>query len=250
MESEKATEKYLVNQMKSIGGLCFKFVSPMVRGVPDRICIFPFGRIVFIEVKSESVDPKNHQIRIHKHMRKVGATVLVVDTKAQVDELIKKYKGGDMSSLADRQAVTIISVAHGAIRLLIKEKRFSQVHVQQELESLYVFMDEVRNSWSSSHGNRDIIWTLNSIDSWNTDLTELGYEEAISTPILVKISVMALTDLLEKLRNKKRIDNVTLINKRLNTIDNMVDPTGVAFISLSEADKILASLYKRIGFSN
>ncbi len=91
MESEKKTEKHLAREMLALGGMSLKLTSPMVRGVPDRICIFPFGLTIFVEVKSENDKPKAHQERMMTLMRAKGALVYVVSTKAEVDALIKQY---------------------------------------------------------------------------------------------------------------------------------------------------------------
>lgn len=48
---ETSVEANVVRQVKALGGVCWKWVSPGIRGVPDRICIFPGGRIVFVELK-------------------------------------------------------------------------------------------------------------------------------------------------------------------------------------------------------
>lgn len=53
MESEKATEKYLRDEIRKIGGRAYKFVSPGNTGVPDRLVCLPGGKVVFIELKSE-----------------------------------------------------------------------------------------------------------------------------------------------------------------------------------------------------
>jgi len=69
MESEKDTEKYLVKQVEAMGGLCRKFTSVGVRGVPDRVCLFPKGITVWIETKSEGdIDTKR---LVNKLIRRV-----------------------------------------------------------------------------------------------------------------------------------------------------------------------------------
>ena len=49
---EKDIEKKLVEAIKEKGGLCLKWVCPGWSGVPDRICLLPGGRIVFVELKA------------------------------------------------------------------------------------------------------------------------------------------------------------------------------------------------------
>lgn len=51
---EKKIEEKIGKAVKASGGLYYKFVSPGNDGVPDRIAILPGGRVIFIELKSET----------------------------------------------------------------------------------------------------------------------------------------------------------------------------------------------------
>lgn len=53
---EKEVEAYLKREIRKMGGLLLKFVSPGNDGVPDRIAIMPDGRVWFIEFKAEGGD--------------------------------------------------------------------------------------------------------------------------------------------------------------------------------------------------
>lgn len=48
---EKDIEAKLVALIRRRGGLCLKWVCPGWAGVPDRICLLPGGRVVFVELK-------------------------------------------------------------------------------------------------------------------------------------------------------------------------------------------------------
>jgi hypothetical protein len=48
---EKEIEAKLVKIVKDAGGLCLKWVCPGFAGVPERICLLPGGRVVFVETK-------------------------------------------------------------------------------------------------------------------------------------------------------------------------------------------------------
>jgi Holliday junction resolvase len=50
---EREIEQILMGGVRRRGGLCLKFVSPARAGVPDRIVIAR-GRVIFVEIKSES----------------------------------------------------------------------------------------------------------------------------------------------------------------------------------------------------
>lgn len=48
---EKEIEQKLRKMIEHHGGLCLKWVCPGWLGVPDRICLLPGGRVVFVELK-------------------------------------------------------------------------------------------------------------------------------------------------------------------------------------------------------
>lgn len=48
---EKELEADLVQEVKTLGGLCLKWTSPGTSGVPDRIILLPNGVTAFAELK-------------------------------------------------------------------------------------------------------------------------------------------------------------------------------------------------------
>lgn len=58
MIREREIEHKLKKMIENNGGLCLKWVSPGCSGVPDRICLLPKTRIVFVETKK----PKGGEI--------------------------------------------------------------------------------------------------------------------------------------------------------------------------------------------
>lgn len=91
---EAAVEGHLKKSVQTkLGGLAWKFVSPGLRGVPDQIVLLPGGRAVFVELKAPGKDARTQQVKRHKELRALGFEVAVLDTKAQVDEYIRRLKG-------------------------------------------------------------------------------------------------------------------------------------------------------------
>lgn len=91
---ERGIEAYLRDQIKRLGGIAYKFVSPGNAGVPDRIVLLPGGRVVFVELKAPGKQPTPLQLRQQKRIRNLGFQVLVIDSKAGVDEFIKGVRCG------------------------------------------------------------------------------------------------------------------------------------------------------------
>jgi hypothetical protein len=86
---ERDIEAYLRDQVKAIGGIAYKFVSPGNAGVPDRLVLLPGERVVFVELKASGRQPTPLQLRQQRRIRDLGFTVLVIDSKEEVDEFIK-----------------------------------------------------------------------------------------------------------------------------------------------------------------
>ena len=90
MENEKATEKYLRDEVRRRGGRSYKWISPGCSGVPDRIVILPNGRIFFIELKSEGEISTKLQKKRQKELRTLGCAVYAdIDTKDKVSEVLR-----------------------------------------------------------------------------------------------------------------------------------------------------------------
>ena len=89
---EKDIENYLRTQVKKLGGIAYKFISPGNVGVPDRIIIMPNGKIYFVELKTDKgklTELQNRQINMIKSL---GQEVVVVYGKSGADEFIERLK--------------------------------------------------------------------------------------------------------------------------------------------------------------
>lgn len=87
--SEKSIETYLVKKVKALGGLCIKMVPTFAAGIPDRQVLLN-GRSVFVELKAPGKKPTPLQIHFSKQLKQAGFDVEVIDTKAGVDEFLKR----------------------------------------------------------------------------------------------------------------------------------------------------------------
>ena len=87
-DSEKDIERLLVKKVKANGGLCIKLISDYVNGLPDRMCLLPGGKIVFVELKSTGQKPRKIQEYMHSVLRGLDFRVEVIDTTAGVENFM------------------------------------------------------------------------------------------------------------------------------------------------------------------
>lgn len=86
--SEKAIEKYLVEQAKAIGVLCLKYSNASMAGYPDRLVILPNCKVVWVELKSKGKKPTKLQKVRQAELTKMGHWVETIDSKDGIDQLI------------------------------------------------------------------------------------------------------------------------------------------------------------------
>ena len=90
--NEKIIERKLVKTAKNMGGLALKFISPGYDGVPDRIVLFPGGRIAFVEVKAPGEKPRPLQLSRHRLLRRRGFRVYVLDAAEQIGGILDEIE--------------------------------------------------------------------------------------------------------------------------------------------------------------
>lgn len=91
---ESDIEKWLVGQIKEIGGFADKFVSPGNPGVPDRIIVMPGGRIIFVELKTEIGRLSGIQKWQRERYQKMGVDFRVIKGMSAARDLVKELRCG------------------------------------------------------------------------------------------------------------------------------------------------------------
>lgn len=85
---ERSIEQELKKTVKGMGGICAKWVSPGIDGVPDRIVLFPGGRIGFVELKAPGKKMRPLQKKRKRQLESLGFLVFCVDGVEQIEEVL------------------------------------------------------------------------------------------------------------------------------------------------------------------
>lgn len=88
VDSEKLVERKLVELVKINNGMCIKLLCDQLIGLPDRLCLFPNHKIVFVETKTTGQKPRRIQAYMHKKLRALGFRVEVIDSIESVEQFI------------------------------------------------------------------------------------------------------------------------------------------------------------------
>lgn len=89
---EQNIEHRLVTEVKIRGGFAPKFVSPGLDGVPDRLVLFPRGRLAFVEVKAPGKKPRPIQRRRMEQLTALGFRVYVLDRIEQIGGILDEVQ--------------------------------------------------------------------------------------------------------------------------------------------------------------
>ena len=85
---ESKIERYLRKQIERRWGKCYKYTGEP--GMPDRICCFPSGKLVWVETKAPHKDLRLLQKVKFQELRAVNQTARMIDSKPAVDIFIRE----------------------------------------------------------------------------------------------------------------------------------------------------------------
>ena len=85
VQSEKYVEKKLVEYVNSKNGECIKLVDRI--GRPDRVCLLPDGKIIFVEVKTTNEKPRLAQKVEAARLINKGFKVVFIDHTSKFKEI-------------------------------------------------------------------------------------------------------------------------------------------------------------------
>ena len=89
---ESVIERNLVTEVKKRGGLAVKFVSPGFDGVPDRLVLFPGGKMAFVELKAPGKNMRPIQEKRARQLTALGFQVYCVDNKEMIGGVLDEIQ--------------------------------------------------------------------------------------------------------------------------------------------------------------
>lgn len=89
---ESKVEEKLRTEAKRRGGWAVKFTSPGLDGVPDRLVLFPGGRLAFVEVKAPGKKMRPLQERRAEQLRALGFQVYCLDCMEKIGGILDEIQ--------------------------------------------------------------------------------------------------------------------------------------------------------------
>lgn len=95
--TEKELEQKLVREVKRRGGRAYKFTSPGLNGVPDRLVLLPGGRVGFVEVKAPGNKMRPNQIKRKSELEGLGFLVYCLDSPEDIGGVVDGITGSSIT---------------------------------------------------------------------------------------------------------------------------------------------------------
>ena len=89
---ESYVERKLTTEAKKRGGLAVKFVSPGFDGGPDRLVLFPGGKVAFVELKAPGKKMRPLQVRRAGQLRMLGFRVYCIDRTDMIGGVLDEIR--------------------------------------------------------------------------------------------------------------------------------------------------------------
>ncbi|BDI01436.1 phage associated protein [Ligilactobacillus murinus] len=89
---ENKIESTFVTATKKRGGLCLKFVSPSMAGVPDRLVLLPGAHFAFVEMKAPGKHPRPLQINRINQLQHLGFLVYCCNNLEQIGGILDEIQ--------------------------------------------------------------------------------------------------------------------------------------------------------------
>jgi hypothetical protein len=148
-------------------------------------------------------------------------------------------------SNASRQALTLISVAHGAVRSLRELYEVGPVF-QARVTTCDQALIKLLNAWpATGSAKENIAYAVSRISAWDDYLKDLP--PGWSLTCLVNVAMQALTDL-ESNVGRPRKAMIAPVLPCLQAIIDDLDPKGLNFEAMEHADAMLGRLYTILEF--
>lgn len=88
-DPERFLEGFFRERVRLLGGYTIK-LAPTEAGVPDRLVLFPGGRMYLVELKREGGVLRPIQRVWHQRIRKMGTRVIVLSGRTEILEWLRQ----------------------------------------------------------------------------------------------------------------------------------------------------------------
>lgn len=84
---ERTVERTLCDAARAAGGIAIKLGG--YAGIPDRLCLLPGGRTLFVELKRPGEAPRRNQVLWVARLRCLGFEAVIIDNPDAAQNIVE-----------------------------------------------------------------------------------------------------------------------------------------------------------------
>ena len=153
-------------------------------------------------------------------------------------------------SLASNQAISMLAVVSGCMGT-IEEELKGHVIAEQALPTvLYIHQiadNAIKSYPATGDSRKNYKWMGSRVREWNAFVADVSPKW--TTIVLSQMPMLAMEDLLNRLKNPLSISLVQPVHEGLIGLSNIVDKEGTSFDAYKEAENILYRFYNILEFN-
>lgn len=149
-------------------------------------------------------------------------------------------------SKASRQSITLLAIIHGCFKS-IEDYNIAGDAAPTILYGAEVSERVVRDYPETGDSNKNIRWVTQKMHDIDGLLN--NKKSLYSMTVLTALSHQIITDLIEKVRDRKKLVLLNELEEIIYNVSDLIDPKKDQFDAYEESDRILKKLYKLLEFS-
>jgi len=146
-------------------------------------------------------------------------------------------------SKATNQSLLYLSLTAGIFSEIKRRNLICRVDLQNLVQSAYDQTIQLINSWDETgDSKKNTVWMTEALNRWDREAFENQKLQRVES--LIAMADLIITDLLAKLKNKKKIMAVNSLYDQIQILMDFSDYNRERFLAFEESDKLLRILYR------
>jgi hypothetical protein len=146
-------------------------------------------------------------------------------------------------SKATNQSLLYLSLTAGIFSEVKRRNLLCRLDLKEVVQAAYDQTIQLINIWDETGDpKRNTAWMTEALTRWDREAFENQKLQRVES--LIAMADLIITDLLAKLKNKKKLAAVNSLYDQVQTLMDFTDYNRERFLAFEESDKLLKILYR------
>jgi len=146
-------------------------------------------------------------------------------------------------SKATNQSLLYLSLTAGIFSEIKRRNLICRVDLKKVVQAAYDQTIYLINTWDETgDSKKNTVWMTEALTHWDKEAFENQKLQKVES--LIAMADLIITDLLDKLKNRKKLAAVNDLYDQVQTLMDFSDYNRERFLAFEESDKLLKILYR------